>query len=375
MAYYKCGRIYTTQNSNVVVDTASGSVANFETDLALPLKSLDVDVNAVQDLHGYDAPWVGGAGKNLCPPVTIGMNYENNTGRVSTSSTQAVSAKFPFDKDKTYTFTKNCDVNFMIFAWDLEGNFVGRTAGANTSPKIFTKDSFSVGSGTRDYDSITQIAIKFYQSSGQDINDVTDAEYQVEEGELATDFEPYENICPITGQDEVNIYHSGEDTSNPDEITITLGQTVYGGTLNVTTGKLKINYSMVNLGSMNWLTTSSPNIFRAYLDGRAINQTTINHDMCENYDFGFIGTTSSLPRLENNKWGYQRTNAFMWIRDDRFDNPNDFKNAVNGVKFVYELATPIEVQLTPQEIETLLGINNIYADTGDTSLQFAKIGN
>lgn len=89
MACYKCGSIHPTQNSNVVVDTASGSVANFETDLALPLKSLEVDVNAVQDLHGYSKPWIGGAGKNKCD--ILDKTFTNNgTSVVCSKANQTV---------------------------------------------------------------------------------------------------------------------------------------------------------------------------------------------------------------------------------------------------------------------------------------------
>ena len=36
----------------------------------------------------------------------------------------------------------------------------------------------------------------------------------------------------------------------------------------------------------------------------------------------------------------------------------------------YPLATPIEIQLTPQEVNSLLGANNIFADTGDTEVEY-----
>ena len=38
---------------------------------------------------------------------------------------------------------------------------------------------------------------------------------------------------------------------------------------------------------------------------------------------------------------------------------------MSGVQLCYELATPIEITLTPTQIDTLLGENNIWADTGD----------
>ena len=41
-----------------------------------------------------------------------------------------------------------------------------------------------------------------------------------------------------------------------------------------------------------------------------------------------------------------------------------------GAQVVYELATPQTYQLTPTEIRTLLGQNNIWADTGDTAVTY-----
>lgn len=41
-----------------------------------------------------------------------------------------------------------------------------------------------------------------------------------------------------------------------------------------------------------------------------------------------------------------------------------------GAQVVYELATPVTYQLTPQQITTLLGENNVWADTGDTAAEY-----
>ena len=41
-----------------------------------------------------------------------------------------------------------------------------------------------------------------------------------------------------------------------------------------------------------------------------------------------------------------------------------------GWQFCYELTTPITVQLTPHEVNSLLGQNNIFADTGDTEVEY-----
>lgn len=45
-----------------------------------------------------------------------------------------------------------------------------------------------------------------------------------------------------------------------------------------------------------------------------------------------------------------------------------------GAQVVYELATPVTYQLTPQEIQTLKGANNIWADTGDVTVEYLASG-
>ena len=46
-------------------DTAEGSIASFPDGADdIPLKSLVVNIDPVQDLHGYDSPWPAGGGVN-----------------------------------------------------------------------------------------------------------------------------------------------------------------------------------------------------------------------------------------------------------------------------------------------------------------------
>lgn len=49
-------------------------------------------------------------------------------------------------------------------------------------------------------------------------------------------------------------------------------------------------------------------------------------------------------------------------------------NSNTPVEVVYELDTPQIIQLPPCPIDTLEGVNNIWADTGDTTLQYPKFG-
>ena len=57
-----------------------------------------------------------------------------------------------------------------------------------------------------------------------------------------------------------------------------------------------------------------------------------------------------------------------WI--SRMDVYSTDATPTAGVQVVYELATPQTCQLTPQEVRTLLGTNNLWADCGDVSVTY-----
>jgi hypothetical protein len=50
---------------------------------------------------------------------------------------------------------------------------------------------------------------------------------------------------------------------------------------------------------------------------------------------------------------------------DSSESLSDFKNKYPNLQLVYELATPITYQLTPTQVKSLLGSNNVWADCGD----------
>ena len=45
-----------------------------------------------------------------------------------------------------------------------------------------------------------------------------------------------------------------------------------------------------------------------------------------------------------------------------------------GAQVVYKFATPVTYQLTPQEVQTLVGQNYVWADTGDVTVTVKGAG-
>ena len=48
----------------------------------------------------------------------------------------------------------------------------------------------------------------------------------------------------------------------------------------------------------------------------------------------------------------------------------EFKQAMSGVIAIYKWNSSTEIQLTPTEVKSLLGANNIYSDSGSVEVEY-----
>lgn len=496
-------------NINIVEKNNSGSIASFNDGADnVPLKSLIVDINPVQDFNGYDSPWVGGTGKNLLEVSEVNIekpsyysgtwegttiaDAKENSITVSRTSSQGGFAGVVISNGlKAGTYTFSCDVptttgvkNFYI-GYAENGVFSGQLSlmGAGVTVTHPTK-SFTLENDTDSF------YIKMTGASEDDMP-LTFSHLQIEEGSTATDYVPYENICPITGWTGAKVTHFGKNCilNGADRKTITTslyakytpvvslkdatsvtfsvsadvpsgqelklfgytGQnnnlignltlqengryaltgtknikaakefriysqpytggssvvttvwdcscvvdeirtdyipyqgrtinvnweteagTVYGGRLDVISGKLTVDRAMVDLGTLDWEYDTGFNSFRS--------RYSITDALSHSYSvttglFTSIGLTELGKMAEDaadltivlNSSAHSKNSLF--IKYLAYDDVSTFKSAMSGVQMCYYLATSIEYQLAPQEVKSILGTNNIFADTGDTSVEY-----
>ena len=206
--------------------------------------------------------------------------------------------------------------------------------------------------------------------------------------ELIVDIEARQEGSGVPSPDNVREilgFDSGVITVENDQIantyTVDFGQTVYGGHLNVTSGKLTVTWisnivvpnNVSNNGSDNTQQlykafyyrpsgASSENcicdMFHKATTGDAwgIIARTNNNGVEFNIPFSALGVTAE----DDNAVKLQK--ARQWFTD-------------NPTMLVYELATPIEIQLTPVQVKTLLNNNNIFVNTGNIRrLEYFKTG-
>jgi hypothetical protein len=147
------------------------------------------------------------------------------------------------------------------------------------------------------------------------------------------------------------------------EVSFGSAGTVYGGTLDVTNGVLTVTMAEVDLGTLNWTYYSANTIFCAHLPSNPKSRGDV---ICTAYrrhntDGERIANVDNVVGLGYTGFYINR----VYVKDTKYTNESAFSTAMQGVQLVYELATPITYQLTPTEVQMLLGTNNIWADTGD----------
>ena len=479
-------------------DTASGAIASFPdgSDLFY-LKSCEVTLEPIQDLNGYDSPWVGGGGVNKVAPSGLTVNessttatYNDNKMTVYNEQTALAAWRFAYidipltiASGESYTFS--CNISQSI---------------SGCTPRVLIQlldGSTNVGSGSKDgsgsvYATATASAsankarlVVYVNNATTVITDTTTPtifeKIQLEKGSTPTSFKPYSNICPISGRSSVgvtdfacNLWNeeceqgglsgsTGQTTTNntrirpTDYISIKGGKSYYyKAPTNTDIFWYDAHKAFLNRESamQNSASIAPSNAcymkFQCGYSGYPLTPSTYNHDISINYPSAdhdyhpYNGTTYTTPlgqtvyggtvdcvsgvmTLKYKLWtpsssnsiGFDTTHDGFYVyppdgdmKSSRFGNGASsmfvratenwslpcsigfgYNNAVvyfvninssQGISTIqdvkdwldekkpqvlYELATPIVVQLTPTQIQTLKGQNNIFSD-GDINVTY-----
>lgn len=322
----------------------------------------------IRPISGFTEANVNVVGKNyMCKPV-VGVTVSTSTGEISGEpSSQARSASTPvllpitFRNNETYTISYDFDAKNMWFAYNENKEYIGRTVGSAVNQRTISANMFNTNT-TGVGGEISYVVIRLYVDAPSYIlqSDIDVAQIQIEKGSTATAYEPY------NGQ-TYNVEFT--DGTNP--------LTVYGGTLNVVSGVLVVDSAKITINDLDVTKSSNANysfqisgmprkygtgVFSIISDSYKSNTTDHSRDST----IGTLEVTNDFTILCN-----AGTRTFF-ICDSRFTNntAEEFKAANKNVELVYELETPQTYQLTPTEVRSLVGNNNIWTDTGNTHIKY-----
>lgn len=481
--------------------TATGNPVTLTDAAEINAEEVVAEIEPIQDLHGYDHPWVGGAGKNKLPMTLNGVKASNATGTWS-GNTYAINGgtiTVSTDNDGNITVitvngTFNAQVEFKLTnPSNLDNSFYGYIL--NGSPAYPNSDiallvsyiengvwkgeqlSYNEADTTINQ-SFSTIIFSIYVKSGTSVTNK--AFYPMLRLSTETDptFAPYTNICPISGLTSVDVESVGKNlidatTLNLYDVTGTgtmragyapitlavgtytvswasantgliltnitdgysyatltngesftlnstseimvrtgatsvgdvsisniqlekgnqattyepyqshttttsLGRTVYGGTLNMTTGVLTVDRAIVDLGTLTWnkVTGGSDVFFQSNsLQGTIkppINNTTVSDSLSSGFIFvawqgGAIasGVAAVCGATDANAGRL----SFQWF-DYNDKSSTEFKTAVTGQTICYPLATPTTYQLTTAEVALLADYCTVSTNADNLSVEY-----
>lgn len=328
---------------------ASGAVATFESEFEdAPLKSCIVRVEPVQEGSGDPSPdnvrpisgWTGcevqRTGVNIFDGEMENGDINSKTGENSGTSTSRYRSKnyIPIRSGSYYFKSPNRTGTVRVFLYDKDKNFLEFAAWSVNEVHAVINERIRYA--------------RFRFSTGKVDGD---EQISINSPSSITDYVPYVgHTYPITFPTEAG--------------------TVYGGYIDPINGELVVDrVEVADLGTLSWSygTTSNPPRFFAQLPYTGKNDPWWVTDAMLSTGEYTLGTNVGQDGVDK-KYGI--STKIIYFTNAEYTNADDFKASITGTQVVYRIATPIHYHLTPIEITSLLGQNNIWSDAGNTSVEY-----
>ena len=359
---------YVTVAQNTVVGELefTGDVVQFQTGRSVPIRKLEVSLEPVQSGSGDPSPENVRpiTGWNSVNVYKVGKNLFPDAGDIVVTGNRSFSYGRPIIKSgETITVSANMEIAegftscVLFFLRKNNSGIIGKTLtnGENavtwTAPEnVYGFNFYATPSGSTNPGKTT-----YYNN------------FQIEIGSTATEYEPY------TGETITTEFPTPPGT-------------VYGGTLDVVSGKLTIDRKAVDLGDLTW--GKSTRIVNGFVATGDLpdwwyipdNDNIVIDAIADRYIPGAYARIYASPTnpSNNGKMAFRASasgKGLLIVNYNYSDNWNSFdadafRTVVAGQKVVLMLQTGEEYQLSPQEVNTLVGDNTIYSDAGTVDVMY-----
>ena len=331
--------------------TASGSVASFITNVVKPLVNGEFTIQAYQEGSGdpspvnvrniipFNAQKIIKAGKNLLDKSLL---------KLSTTSTQPFLGKWGVDSFPTNI--PNGSIFLPAGQYTLSRKNKSGESLSNTQMSIYDENGnnlytrYTIKSIT--FTVTKSMAVCVYINCGAaGFTSWDDYDIQLEVGSQVTDYEPY----------------------NGEIKTVDLEEDVYGGSYNSVSGKLSKTWNCIRADSV-YYRYSNGVFYSTDPQGEYTKKRGVTNIICSHYKTENQANLACFGNSSNRTW---------YIKDASFNGDvTAFKQFLtdNNVMVSYELETPIETDIGATPIETYDGVNNIFCDTGKSSVTYLYKG-
>lgn len=158
-------------------------------------------------------------------------------------------------------------------------------------------------------------------------------------------------------------------------ITVQIGSTVYGGEYDARTGVFTVTHGYIEFdGSENWINVGGlyPQAFQIDTGITNAFQGVLTTQARYNITNWYPWTIDEVTNY-GIRWQLNVQSGRLYVYDNNYTSDlAGFTQHLSDthLQVVFLLTTPTTIQLPPCPIDTLLGENNIWADTGDTTAEY-----
>jgi len=348
--------------SALIVEEASGIVANIKDGTNTAVNELSIEVKAIQSGSGNPSPTnirpitgfsnaiITRVGKNLLPNNSSVFQTKGAYKVFDTGIRNGENLYMSFeDKDTTinindilFGFIKtgytSGNLQQSEFSWCINnGNIVNHTNISNDA----TEKICSIVCYPATDDALTRLFNRFNIS--------------VTVGNNAESYEPYS---------EKTEYQISFQTG---------AGVIYGGIIDYNTRKLQVTSAIIDLGDLSWNYIAPPSAGQiSTFTARIANKkpATAGHYADDLLCSAFLPNPDPLGsrRIDNVITGF--TNDYIYINCSAYSDADAFKAGMTGVKLVYNITNPTEYTITADEIIINEGANNFWSTSGLLTMQY-----
>jgi len=387
--------------------TASGNPVVFSDGAAANVKDLRVTITPTQS--GSGEPYPPGGGKNLLPLTLANMKAcaTGGTWNGNAFATNGVTFSVILDDGGNVTGiaangTATSGVYFRIISDGLPltpgSSYIlsGCPDGGNGASYFIYTGTYNANGwidddahkSAREYNSDwTNLYISI--RANVTVNNLVFRPMIRPASDADPTFAPYSNIRPVVGVSSATVTRTGENGANPQSVTVALTDgenplTVYGGTLDVTTGELSVTWVKAS-ATKQWILQDILD------DSGAIPFYKHGNNNWPDYRYISADTARSEQKCNIAKIAnpYNREEAANYgdyiaimMSDDGTSEPKKpqmriskavvdaMPNDTDTVEITYPIVTPVTYQLTPAQLATLSGYNSVTTDAGTVSITY-----
>lgn len=337
-------------NAYLLKEIEDVEIASFTDGSDLPMPKLEVAIEPVQEgsgdpspenvrpIIGWDEVDVTRTGKNLLSLAMFDnnsyftINGDGSVTQLQNDGRSELAMSKLFLKKGTYTFSRSQAVGLYyiysmhdgVITWYIQnGSGTSRTFTLDNDDELYIKVSVGGTSGSYPFT----------------------ANYMIEKGDEATIFEKF----------------------NGHTYTLDLGGTRYGGKVDLVSGVMTITHEIKKVNTLNWYYLQNT-FYTSSVGISADGSPDINSDfVCSfaksvNKEWSQLSNNECTLRKNLYSQGYYS----LCVKNTEYSDATDFKNSLDSTsEITFPLATPLTIQLTPTQVKSLQGINNVFADSGN----------